>query len=262
MKLSISNIAWTEENDEELYKFILENNFTGLEIAPTRIIRKNPYDNLGLAKDISDSIKNKYGLEISSMQSILFGKTERLFGSNEERKILIEYTKKAIDFANTIECKNLVFGSPKNRVIENNHQYQIGVEFFKELGDYALKKKTILSIEANPPIYNTNFINTTEQAIQLVKEVDSKGFMVNIDLGTIIQNDEDIDLVINHINLVNHIHISEPNLIAIKKRKIHQELASKLRKVKYDKYISIEMKTLDNLSEVKNIINYHKNIFL
>ena len=38
------------------------------------------------------------------MQSIWFGRQERLFGSEEEREILIDYTKKAVDFAVAIQC--------------------------------------------------------------------------------------------------------------------------------------------------------------
>jgi len=259
--LSISNIAWIKEYDNEICQFISDSGFTGLEIAPTRIIPENPYENLELAKKTSEEIKNKYNLTICSMQSILFGKTESLFGSDEEKQRLTDYTKKAIDFANAINCKNLVFGSPKNRIIKNNEQYPLAIKFFKELGDYAFQKNTVLSIEANPQIYGTNFINTTEQAFQLVKDVNSKGFMTNLDFGTIIENNEDISFVIDNINLIHHIHISEPNLVLIKKRKLHQEFADKLKKTLYNGYISIEMKNTNNIKDVKSTIKYIKGVF-
>ncbi len=261
MKLSISNIAWSVEYDVEMYEYISSKGFKGLEIAPTRIFPENPYKDLTQAKKYSDYIKQKYNLEISSMQSILFGKTERLFGTDNERTELLNYSKLAIDFAKAISCHNLVFGSPKNRVIENEDQYPIAIIFFKELGDYALKNNTVLSIEANPPIYNTNFVNTTEQAFQLARDVNSLGIFVNVDLGTVIQNNENIDQIINNIDLINHFHISEPNLVPIEKRSIHQELANKLIQTSYDKYISIEMKNPDNLDIVKSSMEYVKGVF-
>lgn len=52
-----------------------------------------------------------------SMQSIWYGRTEKLFGTEEERNLLLDYTKSAVDFAAAIGCKNLVFGCPKNRCI-------------------------------------------------------------------------------------------------------------------------------------------------
>lgn len=261
MKLSISNIAWTSKDDEEMYKHMSDSSFNGLEIAPTRIFTENPYEKLDFAKIFSEEIKTKHNLQVSSMQSILFGKEERIFGSKNERNLLINYTKTAIDFASMIDCHNLVFGSPKNRIIENHEQLPIAVEFFKELGDYAFQKNTIISIEPNPKIYGTNFINTTDEAFELVKKVNNSGFKVNIDLGTVIQNKENIKIIIDNIHLVNHIHISEPNLTVIKKRSIHKELAYELKNIGYDKYVSIEMKNTGNINDVKQTIKYIGEIF-
>lgn len=261
MKLSISNIAWSSEHDQEMYLFLMENGFSGLEIAPTRIIPENPYEKTDSAKLFSKELKEKYNLVISSMQSILYGRTERLFGSEHERKILMNYTKTAIDFASQIDCKNLVFGSPKNRIIESIEQYPMGLEFFNELGNYAFQKNTCLSIEANPTIYNTNYINNTNEAFKLVREANSEGFKVNIDLGTIIYNNEEIDVILNNIDSVNHIHISEPNLVLIEKRDLHDRLAVLLMNSSFDHFVSIEMKNMDNIKNVKETIRYIKGVF-
>ena len=69
---------------------------------------------------------------------------KRFLVSEEERKILVDYTKKAIDFANRISCKNLVFGCPKNRVSKNENNNDIAISFFRELGEYAKLKNTVL----------------------------------------------------------------------------------------------------------------------
>lgn len=261
MKLSISNIAWSPKQDIEMYKYISKSNFEGLEIAPTRIFIKNPYEKLDLAKFFSKEINDKYNLKISSMQSILFGREERLFGSKNERDSLLGYTKTAIDFSSMTNCHNLVFGSPKNRIIESYNQLPVAIEFFRELGNYAFEKNTIISIEPNPKIYGTNFINTTDEAFEFVKKVNNSGFKVNIDLGTIIQNNENVENIINNISLVNHIHISEPNLILIKKRLIHKELAYELKNIGYDKYVSIEMKNTGEINDVKQTMKYIGEIF-
>ena len=118
MKLSISNIAWDSMNDSQIYQLMRKYKFNGLEIAPTKIFSENPYEKLEEAKNWNKKLKKKYGFEICSMQAIWYGKQERLFGSSEEREQLENYTKKAIDFAKIIECKNLVFGSPKNRSLK------------------------------------------------------------------------------------------------------------------------------------------------
>lgn len=260
MKLAISNIAWQNDQDQEMYAFLKKHHITGLEIAPTRIFPEKPYDNLVQAKELADSLKGNYDLEICSMQSIWFGRTEKLFGSKKEQETLLNYTKKAILFAEVIGCHNLVFGSPKNRVIATTNQYHSAVSFFKELGDFAYSHNTVLAMEANPVIYNTNFINTTSQAIDLVKEVDSKGFKVNLDLGTVIYNQEDINMI--DLAYVNHIHISEPYLKEIMWGNIHNQLLQVLNKNNYQGFISIEMSNQNTFDKVKEMIISLKQIYL
>jgi len=258
MKLSISNIAWAKEYDNEIYEYLGLNVFSGLEIAPTRIIETEPYEQLETAKEFADTLKNKHKLEIPSMQSIWYGKKERLFGDLEEKNELLCYTKKAIDFASIIKCKNLVFGCPKNRIIDDKKDIAIAISFFKELGEYAVSKDTCIGIEANPSIYGTNFLNTTDEVVDFVKEVNSEGVKINLDLGTVIYNNEKF---IKDISLINHIHISEPNLEKIQKREIHLELLKLLKENNYNKYVSIEMKNLNDINIVKETIQYIKENF-
>ena len=254
IKLAISNIAWDKSNDENIYEFLKQNNIKGLEIAPTRIFEQNPYDRLEEAKVYANVLKEKYSLDIISMQSIWYGKTH-----NAEE--LIEYTKKTIYFANAVKCTNLVFGCPKNRNMSDyGKDYPKAIDFFKEIGKYALDNKVIISVEPNPVIYNTNFLNYTEQAIKFVKEINLDSIKVNYDLGTVIYNKENLKILEDNIQYINHIHISEPNLELIQIRERHKELISILKNSNYQKYVSIEMKNSNNIDNVKKIIKYLTNI--
>lgn len=261
MKLSISNIAWDASSDEAVYTLLQSCGFQGLEIAPTRIFAENPYEKLEEAKDWSARIKDMYGLSISSMQSIWYGRSEKIFSTKEERIALLKYTKKAILFAEMIGCKNIVFGNPKNRDTEDvKNNYKIARAFFRELGDYALDHNTVLAFEPNPTIYNTRFINTTIEAFELVEDVQSEGFKVNIDIGTIIQNNETVLINSENSNLINHVHVSEPFLEIVKERTVHQNLSKQLKNIGYSKFISIEM-SKQNIFSITGTIHYVKNIF-
>jgi len=256
MKLSISNIAWAAEYDSEIYQFLHESGFQGLEIAPTRIFPETPYDKLADAKEWARVIKSKYGLEIPSMQSIWYGHQEKIFGTAEERKMLIDYTKKAINFAEAIGCENLVFGNPKNRDTDNvQGNYPIAIDFFREIGDYALEHNTIIAIEPNPIIYNTRFLNNTEQAVEMAYKCGSDGVRVNVDLGTIIYNVEDINYLKHITKYINHVHVSEPGLAMIEKRELHVKLFSVLKEIGYERYVSIEMGRR-GIDECKQICEY------
>lgn len=261
MKLAISNIAWNQEDDQVMYGKLKEMGFSGLEIAPTRIFPENPYEKIEEATKYGVWLKENYGLSIPSMQSIWYGRSENIFADEEQTQILLQYTKKAIDFAAAIGCKNLVFGCPKNRSYEEGQDLDVVIPFFRELGEYALQKGIILAMEANPPIYHTNYINTTQSAFDLVEQVNSNGFMVNLDIGTMIQNEEEVEILKGKIDKINHVHISEPFLETIEKRKIHVELQKILAEEEYHGMISIEMKNQGNIEMVLPIMAYVKETF-
>ena len=256
MKLSISNIAWDAASDETMYAFLQKKGFHGLEIAPTRIFPVKPYDQLTDARNWSVLLKKEYCLEISSMQSIWYGRTENLFTSANERRWLLEYTKKIILFANAVKCKNIVFGCPKNRdtdCIEKN--YVVAVDFFRELGAYAREYDTVIAIEANPIIYHTQFINTTKEAFLFAQDCISEGIKVNVDLGAILYNEENLGILLKYPHLINHVHISEPFLAPIVDRNLLFSLKTILMDINYEGYVSIEMSKL-GIDIVKDVVSW------
>ena len=110
MKLAVSNIAWEAGDDAHIYSLMEELGFSGLEIAPTRIFPSAPYDDLPAARRWAQELMRTHGFTVPSMQSIWFGRGEHLFGSAQERAALLDYTRRAIDFAAAVGCGNLVFG--------------------------------------------------------------------------------------------------------------------------------------------------------
>ena len=109
MKLSISNIGWDAEQDEAVYRLMGAYGFSGLEIAPTRIFPEAPYSQREAAKRWSENLKAQYGFGVSSMQSIWYGRQEKLFGNEEERQVLLAYTKEAIYAQNRWKKLPVVF---------------------------------------------------------------------------------------------------------------------------------------------------------
>lgn len=292
MKLSVSNIAWSADQDEMMYDLLKSCGLEGLEIAPTRIFPSAPYERIREGAAWSRRLKEQHGLAVSSMQSIWYGRSEQLFGTKEERQALLDYTRKAIDFAASVHCGNLVFGCPKNRCLpkvaeavlqehcgdlerlaagermnpatdRQEEWMETAVRFFRELGDYAAQCGTVLSMEANPAMYGTNFINTTKEALDLVELVHSEGFLLNLDVGTMIANGEDAAVLKGREALIHHVHISEPGLLPIEHRPLHKELAGLLADCGYGHFVSIEMgRTKDgSLDAVEDAVRYVKSVF-
>ncbi len=267
MKLALSNIAWTESEDSFIYKIMLKHGFSGLEIAPTRLFPSSPYttpiEQCHALREYIQSI----GFKIVSMQSLLYKRADlKLFADSDGRNALREYLQLAIDFASSLGITNLVFGSPRNRVINDFHsEYDMAVKFFRELAEYAANRNSVIAMEPNPSDYGTNFINTTAEAATIVKAVDHEGFRLQIDSGTLLMNHEDLTAVADNVALVNHVHISEPYLAPISEDNflLHQQLCEILRDGGYQNWVSIEMKRQDgdNYDNIDRCCGYVSKIF-
>ena len=260
-KLAISNIAWAPEDDEAVYALMHRYRFTGLEIAPTRIFPDDPYEDLDRAKAWSDALRAELGFDIPSMQSIWYGRKENFFVSQEDFDALTSYTRKALDFAKTCDILNLVFGCPRNRNVPEGKDSGMGFIFFSHIGRLASRRERCIGLEANPPMYNTNYINTTEEALDMIDDVQEPGFGLNLDLGTVIANSESLNILHHRVMQISHVHISEPGLKPIVPRPIHAELAGILRKENYNRYISIEMGRVESLAVLEEAMQYVRGIF-
>lgn len=246
MKLSISNIAWPIEYNNEVYRLMCKYGFKGLEIAPGKVI-KELYVKNQIEKDQLLSCLKGFNIRPVAMQSLLFGTQGMiLFEDETSRQKLLQFLKQAIDWAQYFGIEALIFGSPKNRIMPdptNNELWVIAEMIFKEIGEYSLNKGVRFCLEPNPQIYGTNFLNTTCEAIDFVKRVNSNGLFVNLDIGAVIYNKEDVHAIVNTetIKYIGHVHISEPNLVQIKEYDYQIIIRDLLKKLNYKDYISIEM---------------------
>jgi sugar phosphate isomerase/epimerase len=262
MRLSISNLAWRPEHDDEIFNYLRSEGFSGIECVPGHLPEGFPkYED-----EVIDSVFKKYkseALPLVSMQSVLFGtKNLQLFEGDFARNSLKVHLMNVIDLCSRLGIGNIVFGSPRNRkipeTIDRGSASDEVLPFFKELGDYAFSRGTILSLEPNASVYGTNFLTETIDAFNFVELVGSEGLRLNLDFSTVILNEESPLVVLEKtISLINHIHISEPYLkpLALEDTFPHKEVSNLLKKLKYNKFVSIEM-LFQDLQTTKKVISY------
>lgn len=259
MNLGISNIAWNNYESEEVYDLMKKYGFTGLEIAPTKVFEKDPYSREDA--EISryyQGIKLK-GFKIIALQSILYGKNHLKLFNKETIEPLKEYIKSSIDFGAKLNAPIIIFGSPKNRIIPKEFEDpDIYVEFFREIGNYSMKKNIKFCIEPNPKEYGTNFITTLKEEINIITYLCNEGIGLHIDLGSMLLNKESFKDLIPHLDKVDHIHISQPFLKSINKENIrdYHEFKRILKGSTYKGYVSIEMagQESSNISKVEEAL--------
>lgn len=255
-KLAVSNIAWSSGQRDAAYALLRDNGIGGLEIAPGLLFEHSDDPFRPARQHVGAVMRDlhAYGLEIVSMQSLLFGvEGAELFGNEVAQDRFMTGMCRAIDLAGDLGIPNLVFGSPKQRIIPqdipDSEAFRIATDIFRALGENALKAGTRITIEFNPPEYGTNFLNDITAASHFVETVDSTAIGLILDIGAIHMNgefDRLEEVVSRSGKLIRHVHMSEPFLAPAPAKtddalKVFQALTS----IGYDDWISIEMKRPD-----------------
>lgn len=256
MQLSISNLAWETTDKKAVFRLLAEKQVQGIEIAPSKVWPQWQ----GITPQVIQRFRldlKEHGFEIPALQAILFGYPDyRLFGTRQERQNLLKHLKFVAEMATDLEAKVMVLGAPRNRDrgdLSEKEAFKIAVEFFQEIGDYCATQNTCLCIEPNPPIYQCNFVTTSDEGKTLVHAVHSAGFGLHLDAAGMHLAGEAIPTTLpNHIADLRHFHISEPNLDGFSAPQVaHAEIGALLRENNYEKWVSIEMRS--QLEVVKQI---------
>lgn len=253
MKLAISNIAWAPVDARAAYALLARHGCTGLEIAPALAFpdAADPFapDTAQVARFAAE--RGEFGLELVSMQSLLFGVTgAQLFGTSEERATFADAMGRAIDLAGRIGVPNLVFGSPRQRAFPESMTAEAAreqaAEMFTRLGDRARAAGTVIALEPNPASYGTNFLTTVTKAAAFVAALDHPAITLNFDIGALIANGETADVAALWrvaAGRISHVHISEPELApAPADPALLARLADELTALGYGGWFSIEMR--------------------
>lgn len=247
MNPAVSNIAWPAADDEAALEMLQASGVKHIEIAPTRHWPDLARVEEAEARRFAEKLHQR-GCSICGFQALLFGKPElQVFGSDDGRACL-EYLEGVCRLAGWMGAKALVFGSPKNRLrgsLSFDAALAKACEFFRILGDAAIKNNVVMCIEPNPSAYGCDFIQTANEAAALVELVNSPGIRMNLDMGELAMNGSDAARTVNELlPYAGHFHVSEPMLEPFDpKREAHAQTAAALKKAGYQGIISLEMKT-------------------
>ncbi len=265
--LSISNIAWTADEDEAALRLLAELGVSALEVAPTRIWPSLDAVPEGAGSAVAASLRRQ-GFQVVSFQAILFGKPDLLLFDQASRPHLLDYLGRVADLCADMGAKSMVFGAPKNRRVPGSMNaqtaFEIAGEFFAAAASQAVARGVSFGLEANPAAYGCNFCTHVDEAARLIRAVDSPGLRWHLDTGEFAMNAEDIEAVLTeHGELIGSAHISQPNLESFTDPwPGHHRVAQALRRLAGNFPISIEMKRQDDsLAAVKEAVTAVRSIY-
>jgi sugar phosphate isomerase/epimerase len=265
IRIAVSNIAWEPSEDDVIADLLRREGVLGVEIAPTKW-REKPLE--ATAAEIASYRRAwaERGLEISSLQALLFGRPDlQLFGPS--RRDLSDYLRRVIELGSALGARALVFGSPKNRLrgsLSPADAMASATEFFSDIADYATGHGVVIAIEANPPEYGGDFVTRTSEAAELCRAIASPGVGVNGDLGGItMSGDNPISTLESARDCLVHFHASEPNLIELGASADHGAAAAGLKAAGYRGWIAIEMRAARsaNVLAVERAVRLVKSVY-
>jgi sugar phosphate isomerase/epimerase len=269
VKIAISNLAWDAGENDRVAEIMASRHIDGVEIAPTKI-----WPDLSLADDSSISACRDWwavrGIRIVALQSLLFGRPDlNIFGTAEVRRSMLDYLGSAIRISALLGARVLVFGSPKNRQAGNMHPraaMEAAVEFFSALGAIAHASGVCIGLEPNPDVYGCDFIQTSQEALRLVKCVAHPGFRLHLDTAILEMVGERFeDAVEQCFEYLVHVHVSEPMLSVVGEgRTNHVHMAHALRSFGYRNWVSIEMRSGSqghNTASVERALDFVKRTY-
>lgn len=258
MNISISNIAWKNEEEPAVASLLQEMGVRGVDIAYTKRWR-TPSDPTPAVLRQYRAFWENHGIAIIGMQSLIYGRPDLgLFSEPDVRGRMINYLIEVFRLAGALGARPLVFGSPQNRLkseLSDRAAQAIAVEFFGRLAAAAQREDVVLCIEPNPAAYGCDFVQTTAAALELVKRVDHPHFRLHLDTAIMTMNGEVIeDALESAIGVLAHVHISEPELGLVGEGVVdHARFADALRRLRYKGWLAIEMRRGSHRSDLESV---------
>ena len=252
MKLSISNIAWETNLDEDVALLLAKHNVHYIDIAPGKYFAD--------FKTVTDqeikAVKNAWtdrGIHICGIQALLFGTSGlNLFNQNCQT-FMLEHLARACHIGAVLNATKLVYGTPRNRdksVVPQEAVEDIALDFFCRLGDIAAAEGVEICLEANPTCYGANWLTTTFECIDFLQKLNHKSVGMQLDFGTVYINGEPFDeIVAQGGKYVTHIHLSERQMGLVTSRDAeHQKVGAIFKKAVKDKVFPTNIATIEMLT--------------
>ncbi len=218
MKISICSELFQGWPIERVFEYSAQLGYDGIEIAPYVLSDSVSEISLSRRRTIRRAAE-KSGIEIIGLHWLLV-KPEGLSINHPDEIIRIrtqEYMEALIHFCADIGGKLLIHGSPHQRTVlpdwDSKECWERARETFEACLETARKRNVIYCIEPLSRT-STNFINTVDEALRLVKEIRHPNFKMMFDCRhAMSQEDSAAEALIRALDsrMLRHIHVNDAN---------------------------------------------------
>jgi len=219
MKISICNELFEGWDIAKVFDYAAQLGFDAVELAPFTLGETASDISTAQRKSIREAAE-KAGIEIAGLHWLLV-KPAGLYINHPDadiRKATQNYLKELINLCGDLGGNVLVHGSPQQRNVAEGWDpaatRQFALETFQVCAEAARSRDVFYCLEALTTA-DTNFINTIDEALQMVDEVDHPNFQTMLDCRSIHASAKaELPRVLNAAlatGKLKHIHVNDPN---------------------------------------------------
>jgi sugar phosphate isomerase/epimerase len=247
MKFAICNEIFENWQLEDAMQFAARAGYDAIEIAPFTI-----------AKNVNEisSLKRKSIREAAARNKILISgihwvlvQTQGFHLTHPDENIRCQtskYFSDLVNFCADIGGGSIVVGSPKQRNIAAGGHYEQAwdwaTDIFREPVMKAEERGVIICFEPLAPS-ETNFINTAEEAVRFVGQLNTPHFKIILDVKAMCSEVKPIPQIIRESwPHFAHFHANDKNLKGPGFGEVDFDpIAMALKEVGYNKFVSVEV---------------------
>lgn len=248
MKFALCNEMFGDMPLSDVCSITRKLGYRGIELAPFTLTDSVLTFTDDKRKETRAVIEDQ-GLEVVGLHWLYAGQTGMHVTSPDHRlwESARNYMDALVDMCADIGGTVLVIGSPKQRDVTKGQTYEDAWgrarDLFASVMGRASDRNIVLCIEPLSPT-ETNFLNTVEEGIQMVREIDHANFKVHLDVKAMSSEERSIMEIIRSVDVgdIGHFHVNDSNLYGPGMGAVdYGPIAEALHDIGWDRWLSVEV---------------------
>ena len=246
MKFAICNEMFEGWPWERVCAFAASLGYAGLEVSPFTLADRAEQVTPDRRRELRAQAAAA-GVQVLGLHWLLV-KPPGLYITHADaavRRATSDYFTQLVHLCADLGGDVLVVGSPKQRNLLPGVSFDMALgyaaEVFAPCLESAAERGVTLAMEPLGP-QETDFLNTAEQTMRLVRRLDHPRFQINLDVKAMSAEAKPIPQVIRETaGHIAHVQVNDPNLLGPGMGEVdHAPIVAALREVGYDGWLSVE----------------------